>query len=162
MLDRFARSHRDSSRAVEGVELTFDFVLGRAKVSGSVDRLEVDSDGKFFVVDFKTGKAISAKDAAENLQLACYQLAVVLNGFEKKFDDPQISGSHLVFLGHEAKSVTTRERPPIVASEVTEHLEEIAEKMSSPVFIAKKNDFCGYCPVKSSCPVHLQGRSVIG
>lgn len=162
MLERFARYHRDSSRAVEGVELKFEFVLGRAKVSGSVDRLEVDSDGKFFVVDFKTGKAISAKDAAENLQLACYQLAVVLNGFEKKFEDPQVSGSHLVFLGHEAKSVTTRERPPIVASEVTEHLEEIAEKMSSPVFIAKKNDFCGYCPVKSSCPVHLQGRSVIG
>jgi RecB family exonuclease len=147
---------------VEGVELTVEFELGRAKVRGSVDRLEVDGDGKFFVVDFKTGKAIGKKEAAENLQLACYQLAVVLNGFEKKFETPEVSGSHLVFLGHDTKEVATRERPPIVVEDVTTHLGSIAEQMAAPTFIAKKNDFCSYCPVKSSCPVHLQGRSVIG
>jgi RecB family exonuclease len=162
MLERFAQYHRTSTRSVEGVELDFTFKLGRATVRGSVDRLEVDSDGKFFVVDFKTGKAIGKKEAAENLQLACYQLAVVLNGFEKKFESPALSGSHLVFLGHETKEVATRERPPIDVTEVSTHLEVIADQMSSPVFIAKKNDFCSFCPVKSSCPVHLQGRSVIG
>jgi superfamily I DNA/RNA helicase/RecB family exonuclease len=162
MLERFAQYHRTSTRSVEGVELDFTFKLGKATVRGSVDRLEVDSDGKFYVVDFKTGKAIGKKEAAENLQLACYQLAVVLNGFEKKFDSPAVSGSHLVFLGHETKEVATRERPPIDVTEVSTHLEVIADQMSSPVFIAKKNDFCSFCPVKSSCPVHLQGRSVIG
>ena len=162
MLERFAQYHRTSTRSVEGVELDFTFKLGRATVRGSVDRLEVDSDGKFYVVDFKTGKAIGKKEAAENLQLACYQLAVVLNGFEKKFDSPAVSGSHLVFLGHETKEVATRERPPINVAEVSTHLEAIADQMASPVFIAKKNDFCSFCPVKSSCPVHLQGRSVIG
>ena len=162
MLERFAQYHRTSTRSVEGVELDFTFKLGKATVRGSVDRLEVDSDGKFYVVDFKTGKAISKKEAAENLQLACYQLAVVLNGFEKKFETPAVSGSHLVFLGHETKEVATRERPPIDVREVSTHLEAIADQMSSPVFIAKKNDFCSFCPVKSSCPVHLQGRSVIG
>ena len=162
MLQRFAQYHRTSTRDVEGVELTFEFELGRAKVRGSVDRLEVDGGGKFFVVDFKTGKAIGKKEAAENLQLACYQLAVVLNGFEKKFESPEVSGSHLVFLGHDTKDVATRERPPIVVDDVTAHIESIALQMASPTFIAKKNDFCSYCPVKSSCPVHLQGRSVIG
>ncbi len=162
MLERFAQYHRTSTRSVEGVELDFTFKLGKATVRGSVDRLEVDSDGKFYVVDFKTGKAIGKKEAAENLQLACYQLAVVLNGFEKKFESPAVSGSHLVFLGHETKEVATRERPPIDVAEVSTHLEAIADQMSSPVFIAKKNDFCSFCPVKSSCPVHLQGRSVIG
>jgi superfamily I DNA/RNA helicase/RecB family exonuclease len=162
MLERFAQYHRTSTREVEGVELDFTFNLGRATVRGSVDRLEVDSDGKFYVVDFKTGKAIGKKEAAENLQLACYQLAVVLNGFEKKFDSPAVSGSHLVFLGHDTKDVATRERAPINIAEVSTHLESIADQMASPVFIAKKNDFCSFCPVKSSCPVHLQGRSVIG
>ena len=162
MLERFAQYHRTSTRSVEGVELDFTFKLGRATVRGSVDRLEVDSDGKFYVVDFKTGKAIGKKEAAENLQLACYQLAVVLNGFEKKFDSPAVSGSHLVFLGHDTKDVATRERLPIDVTEVRTHLETIADQMASPVFIAKKNDFCSFCPVKSSCPVHLQGRSVIG
>jgi RecB family exonuclease len=163
MLERFAQYHRTSTREVEGVELKFEFELGRAKVRGSVDRLEVDGDGKYFVVDFKTGKAIGKKEAAENLQLACYQLAVVLNGFEKRdFSSPEISGSHLVFLGHDTKDVATRERPPIVVESVTTHIGSLADQMAAPTFIAKKNDFCSYCPVKSSCPVHLQGRSVIG
>jgi RecB family exonuclease len=162
MLQRFAQYHRESTRAVEGVEMTFEFNLGSAKVKGSVDRLEVDSSGKYFVVDFKTGKAITKKEAAENLQLACYQLAVVLNAFEKKFENPAISGSHLVFLGHDTKEVATREHPPIVVEEVTTHLEEIALGMGAQVFYAKKNEFCGFCPVKSSCPLHLEGRSVIG
>lgn len=170
MLERFAQYHRTNSREISGVELTFEFELGNAKIRGSVDRLEVDSEGKYFVVDFKTGKAIGKKEAAENLQLACYQLAVVLNKFEKQLENsalntstgPQVSGSHLVFLGHDTKDVATRERPPITPALITEHLEKIATGMSAPVFVARKNDFCGTCPVKSSCPVHLQGRSVIG
>jgi superfamily I DNA/RNA helicase/RecB family exonuclease len=162
MLERFAQYHRTATREVEGVELSFEFELGTAKVRGSVDRLEVDSDGKFYVVDFKTGKAITKKEAAKNLQLACYQLAVVLNAFEKKFEQPEVSGSHLVFLGHDTKEVATRERAPIDVELVTNNLVEIASAMSAPHFYAKKNDFCGYCPVKSSCPLHLEGRSVIG
>jgi superfamily I DNA/RNA helicase/RecB family exonuclease len=162
LLERFAQYHREFKRDVEGVELTFEFELGRAKVRGSVDRLEVDSDGKYFVVDFKTGKAITKEKAESNLQLACYQLAVVLNAFEKKFDSPEVSGSHLVFLGHDTQKIAALARPPIVVEEITSNIEEIATGMSAPTFIAKKNTFCGTCPVKSSCPVHLEGRSVIG
>jgi superfamily I DNA/RNA helicase/RecB family exonuclease len=162
MLERFAQYHRDSSNVVEGVELTFEFTLGRAKVRGSVDRLEVDSEGKYFVVDFKTGKAISEKDAEANLQLACYQLAVVLNAFEKKFDEPEISGSHLVFLGHDTIKIATRERTPIEVPEVQDEIEKIAISMAASTFIARENEFCGMCPVKTSCPVHLEGRTVIG
>lgn len=162
MLERFARYHRESTREVEGVELTFEFNLGRSRVRGSVDRLEVNSDGTFYVVDFKTGKAIGHKEAADNLQLACYQLAVVLNGFTKKFDNPEVAGSHLVYLGHDTEKIATRERPAIVVEEVKDRIEKIADQIAQPVFIAKKNELCGFCPVKSSCPVHLQGRSVIG
>jgi superfamily I DNA/RNA helicase/RecB family exonuclease len=162
MLERFAQYHRTNSNVVAGVELKFEFQLGRAKVRGSVDRLEVDSDGKYFVVDFKTGKAIGYKEAEENLQLACYQMAVVLNQFEKKFEDPQVSGSHLVYLGHDTKDVATRPRSPINPEEVEAHLSQIADQISQPTFAAKKNEFCGTCPVKSSCPLHLEGRSVIG
>jgi RecB family exonuclease len=162
MLQRFAQYHRENPNVVEGVEMKFDFTLGRAKVRGSVDRLEVDSDGKFFVVDFKTGKATGHDAASENIQLACYQLAVILNAFEKKFDNPQVSGSHLVFLGHETKEIATRERAPIVVDEISIHLQSVAQKMSTPVFIARENDFCGNCPVRPSCPLHLEGRTVIG
>ena len=162
MLARFAKYHRESSNAVEGVELTFEFTLGRAKVRGSIDRLEVDSDGKYFVVDFKTGKAITKKEAQENLQLACYQLAVVLNSFEKKFDEPEVSGSHLVFLGHETEKIAALARDPIDVPQVQDKLEAIAISMAASSFIARENEFCGMCPVKTSCPVHFEGKSVIG
>jgi superfamily I DNA/RNA helicase len=162
MLERFAKYHRESSNAVEGVELSFEFTLGRAKVRGSIDRLEVDSEGKFFVVDFKTGKAITKKEAQENLQLACYQLAVVLNSFEKKFNDPEISGSHLVFLGHETDKIAALKRDPIDVPQVQDKLEAIAISMAASTFIARENEFCGMCPVKTSCPLHLEGKTVIG
>ena len=162
MLQRFAQYHRENSNLVEGVEMKFNFTLGRAKVRGSVDRLEIDSNGKYFVVDFKTGKATGHDDAKENIQLACYQMAVILNAFEKKFENPEVSGSHLVFLGHETKEIATRERPPIIVEDVSAHLESVAQKMSSPVFIARENDFCATCPVRPSCPLHLEGRTVIG
>jgi RecB family exonuclease len=162
MLERFAQYHRENPNVVEGVELEFNFTVGRAKVRGSVDRLEVDSDGKYFVVDFKTGEATGYKEARENIQLACYQMAVILNAFDKKFDNPEVSGSHLVFLGHGTKEIATRERAPIVIEDISEHLESVAEKMSSTTFIARKNEYCGSCPVRPSCPLHLEGRTVIG
>lgn len=166
MLERFAQYHRNCTREVSGVELTFEFQLGRAKVRGSIDRLEVDQDGRYFVVDFKTGKAISKSEAAENLQLACYQLAVILNKFNESLphagDSPEIAGSHLVYLGHTTKDVTTRDRGPIMVPEIINRLEGIAQEIARPTFIAKKNKFCGTCPVKSSCPLHIEGRTVIG
>lgn len=162
MLERFARYHRESPNTIEGVELKFDFIIGRAKVRGSVDRLEIDSDGKYFVVDFKTGEATGYKEAQENIQLACYQMAVILNAFTKKFESPEVSGSHLVFLGHGTKEIATRERAPIVVEDISQHLESVAQKMSSPTFVARKNDYCTSCPVRPSCPLHLEGRTVIG
>lgn len=162
-LERFTRYHRESSNEVEGVELKFDFEIGNVNVRGSVDRLEIDGDGKYFVVDFKTGKAITEQKARENVQLACYQLAVLLNGFkERNFENPEVSGSHLVFLGHETDKLAILNRDRIVVDEVTAHLQEVASEMAQSTFKARKNDYCSNCALKSSCPLQIEGRTVIG
>jgi hypothetical protein len=44
---------------------------------------------------------------------------------------------------------------------VTSELLKISEQMSSNTFIAKINDRCRSCAVKSSCPIQPQGRGVI-
>ena len=161
MLERFAQYHRESTRTVAGVELTFTINVGRALIKGSVDRIEVDSDGKYYIIDFKTGKnVISKNDAAENLQLACYQLGVILDGFAGKLSGTEVSGSELVFLANKAVKVTTRERAPIDVAQVEGEITAIAEGMGGATFIARKSDLCNRCNLKPSCPLHLEGRAV--
>ena len=161
MLERFAQYHRESSRTVAGVELSFTINVGRALIKGSVDRIEVDSDGKYYIIDFKTGKnVISKNDAAENLQLACYQLGVILDGFAGKLSGTEVSGSELVFLANKAVKVTTRERGPIDVAQIEEEITTIAEGMGGATFIARKSDLCTRCNLKPSCPLHLEGRAV--
>jgi ATP-dependent exoDNAse (exonuclease V) beta subunit len=161
MLKRFAQYHRESKQKIHGVELAFEFTLGKARVVGTVDRLEVTADGKYFVVDFKTGEAMSFKDAQVNLQLACYQLAITFDGFSEKLESAEVGGSHLVFLGHTTDDVAIRPRDPITVETVSDEIAAIVEKMALPVFTAKQNEYCGTCPVRTSCPLRLEGRTVI-
>ena len=166
MLDRFAQYHRDietkTDRTVVGVEMDFQVNFGNVIVKGNADRIEVDSEGKYFVVDFKTGKnPIKHDDALNNLQLACYQLGIIMEGFGEKITGTQTSGSHLVYLAHDTKDVATRVRPVIDADEVRAQLAEIGKGMSASTFKATVNEMCPRCVVRSSCPVQPSGQSVI-
>ena len=166
MLERFAQYHNDietkSDRSVVGVELDFNISFGNVIVKGNADRIEVDSDGKYFVVDFKTGKnPIAHNDALTNLQLACYQLGVIMDGFGEKLKGNQTSGSHLVFLAHDTKEVALRHRPVIDADEVRQQLSIIGAGMVAATFTATVNEMCPRCVVRSSCPVQPAGKSVI-
>jgi ATP-dependent exoDNAse (exonuclease V) beta subunit len=166
MLERFAQYHTDieskSDRSVVGVELDFNISFGNVIVKGNADRIEVDSEGKYFVVDFKTGKnPIGHKEALTNLQLACYQLGVIMDGFGDKLKGNQTSGSHLVFLAHTTKEVALRHRPVIDADEVRQQLSIIGAGMGAATFTATVNEMCPRCVVRSSCPVQPTGKSVI-
>ena len=82
MLEKFVEYHKETKREVKAAELRFDVKLGRARIIGTVDRLEVEADGSLFIIDFKTGNtAISKEEAKKNLQLASYQLGVAEGGF---------------------------------------------------------------------------------
>jgi ATP-dependent exoDNAse (exonuclease V) beta subunit len=166
MLERFSIFHSkslaDNNRTVSGVEKSFEITVGRALIRGNVDRIEVDSDGKHYIIDFKTGKKeISGDEAKTNLQLACYQLGVVLDGFEEKLKSTQVSGAQLVYLASKNKSYSTREQDALVDVEATTAiLEEIAVGMGDATFTARKNDMCKQCKVKPSCPLYLEGKAV--
>lgn len=162
MLERFSRYHESTTRDVVGAELNFKIEVGRAQIRGSVDRIEVDADGNHYVIDFKTGKTqITAEKARENLQLACYQLAVALNGFEKNLTTTLSSGAELVYLAKDSVKVTTRQQYKIDESEVRAKLETIAEGMGADTFQARVNTMCENCVVKACCPIKIEGRTVI-
>jgi RecB family exonuclease len=76
-----AAMHKEG-RALVGVELDVAVEVGRARVTGRVDRLERTPDGALRIVDLKTGKSSpSVKDVETNPQLGVYQVAVEAGAF---------------------------------------------------------------------------------
>ena len=159
MLEKFVEYHKETKREIKGAELKFDVKLGRARIIGTVDRLEVEADGSLFIIDFKTGiTAISKEDAKKNLQLASYQLGVAEGGFAA---GTKSSGAELVYLGTDSAGPSIRPQYAIDLEETKATIETIGEGMGAATFFATVNKRCKGCPVRKSCPVQSDGRAVI-
>ena len=163
MLGKFFKWNLENKNTLVGVEERFEFTLGTAIVSGSIDRIELTAENKYYIVDLKTGAtAISHENARENKQLQSYQLAVVNDGFKNKLDHQEVSGAELIFVGDfKAKEAKPRQQEKIDSKAVTDELIQISVGMSDKTFTATINERCRSCAVKSSCPIQPQGRSVI-
>ncbi len=159
MLEKFVAYHSKTTRTVVDAEMRFDISLGRARIKGSVDRLEVEADGRLFIIDLKTGSsAISVKDAKENLQLASYQVGIAEGGFTQ---GTVSAGAELVYLGTDAAGATIRSQHTVDVEATKTKLNEIADGMGAATFFATINKRCKGCPVRKSCPVQSDGRTVI-
>ena len=162
MISRFMKYHIEHKRDVVGVELKFDVTVGKARIIGTVDRLEVDSAGNLFVIDFKTSNdPITYEKVKENLQLKSYQIAVTEGGFKAHHASTTSSGAALVYLGHDIQKISSREQASIDIQSAREQIEGIAQSMGAAQFVAATNKRCKECPVKSSCPIKAEGRTVI-
>ncbi|MEI8222371.1 MAG: ATP-dependent DNA helicase [Actinomycetes bacterium] len=161
MLKRFFDWHRENEREIVAVEEKFKIEIGRAILSGSVDRLE--SDGKsLHVVDLKTGAtAISPADALEHKQLAAYQLAVMEGGFAAVSDIKESGGAQLLFVAGDRADAALRTQPTVDRDAVAAEIESAADGMSANQFTATLNKNCRTCSVKLICPLQANGRSVI-
>ena len=137
MLEKFVAYHSKTTRTVVDAEMRFDISLGRARIKGSVDRLEVEADGSLFIIDFKTGSSvISVKEAKENLQLASYQVGIAEGGFTQG----RISaGAELVYLGTDAAKATIRSQQTVDVEATKTKLNEIADGMGAATFFATIN-----------------------
>ncbi|HEX7404837.1 MAG TPA: ATP-dependent DNA helicase [Candidatus Nanopelagicaceae bacterium] len=162
MLHKFVKYHSNSLNQVIGVEAEFQVVIGRAKIRGSVDRLEVTVDGDLFIVDFKTGSnPISKTDAITNKQMQAYQLAITEGGFANLHASRTSAGAELVYLGYTSVDATVRSQPPVETDVVKGEIESIAAGMSGNDFFATINKRCNFCHVRSSCPIQSDGRAVM-
>lgn len=169
MLETFVRWRADSRRELTevGTELDVDGELiapgddgPGVRVRGRLDRLERDEAGRLVVVDLKTGKSpVSKDDAQRHAQLAMYQLAVAA-GLLRDGDEP--GGGRLVYLGKAgAAGATEREQDPMTPESRTEWLGTVgsaAAATAGPEFLARVNDGCANCPVRSACPAQSNGE----
>ncbi|MFE3541716.1 ATP-dependent helicase [Nocardia sp. NPDC059177] len=158
-----------------GVEVPVDCVLparaegGRAvRIRGRIDRLERDAQGRFVIVDVKTGKTpVSAKDVAEHAQLATYQVAAAHGALDEDTETvtAEPGGARLVYVAkpHNKSGATERAQDALDGEGLDKWrttIHDAADATRGPGYLAVRNDGCRHCPVAGSCPVQDTGRQV--
>jgi RecB family exonuclease len=151
------------------VEQALKVRVGQVEITGRVDRLESDDQGRAVVVDLKTGGSAPREDElGRHPQLGVYQLAVLLGAFEH-FGLTEPGGAELVQVGKAAGSgLTARAKVQRQAalgddpepSWAKDLVDTVAAGMAGPLFQATLNPGCRTCPVTSCCPIHPEGEQV--
>jgi superfamily I DNA/RNA helicase/RecB family exonuclease len=162
---QYLRKFDAEGAKVIGREVNFEFELGRAKVRGQVDRLELYPDGRVMIVDLKTGATnITGEDARKHSQLGLYQLAFENGAFtELEGVDPNASlaGAKLLLVGTGDKPV---ERAQPSFDEEPESKQEfhrlieaasVGMSMTDRVFVAQIDSHCTNSNEFGSCQIHL-------
>lgn len=179
-LERFLKWHVDSNGARPGrtpvaSEHDFDVTLEagsyEVRIRGSMDRVETDTEGRAYVVDFKTGKhAPSAAEVAHHPQLAVYQLAVREGAVDDAFDGarPEPGGAELVQLRQGAAKKNGGETLPKVQAQeplsgewVGDLLATAAGKVLDERFSPTTGQHCTHCAFRASCSARAEGRHVV-
>jgi DNA helicase II / ATP-dependent DNA helicase PcrA len=73
-LERYWRLDRESDAEPVWFERSFAFKLGPHLLRGRVDRVDRHADGSYELIDYKTGKAKTAEELREDVQLSLYQM----------------------------------------------------------------------------------------
>jgi superfamily I DNA/RNA helicase/RecB family exonuclease len=166
MVRKFLDWHAANPRELLAVEQSLRVRVGQVEITGRVDRLEQDGQGRGVIVDLKTGSSSPRDDELDrHPQLGVYQLAVLLGAFER-LGVTAPGGAELVQLGKAGFKATAKvqrqhalpdDPDPAWAKDL---VEAVAAGMAGPVFLARVNPGCRTCPVSSCCPVHPDGGQV--
>jgi superfamily I DNA/RNA helicase/RecB family exonuclease len=96
-----------------GAEHRFQLEIDRARVNGSIDRVERSPDGSIVIVDLKTGRPITNQAVInENAQLGIYQLAYaqgVLDEYLDELGPHHPGGAKLLYVREGIRSKLYRE-----------------------------------------------------
>ncbi|MEU4465105.1 ATP-dependent DNA helicase [Streptomyces sp. NPDC024017] len=176
-LERFLQWHvmNRTGRTPVASEHDFDVTLEagdyQVRIRGQMDRVEVDGDGRAYVVDFKTGKqAPSSKEVERHPQLAVYQLAVREGAVDEAFDGvrPEPGGAELVHLRQGAAKRDGGESLPKVQAQeplegewVGDLLATAAGKVLDERFTPTAGQHCTHCAFRASCSARQEGRHVV-
>ncbi|MFF1349639.1 ATP-dependent helicase [Streptomyces sp. NPDC058322] len=176
-LERFLRWHvmDRTARTPAASEHDFDVTLGageyQVRIRGSMDRVEQDTEGRAYVVDFKTGKQSPTKDeVARHPQLAVYQLAVREGAVDDVFDGrrPDPGGAELVQLRQPAPKKEggdalpkVQAQEPLAGEWVSDLLATAAGRVLDERFTPTTGQHCTHCAFRASCSAQPEGRHIL-
>lgn len=156
VLRRYHQRVRDTYRPAAETEKWFEVPIGdHATVVGSIDRIDVDDDGNYHVVDYKTGKLRDRQQVRRSLQLSIYALAC-----EHLFGVLPASVSlDFVVPGTEV-------RVPLEELDLDgarQAVDQTAQAIIDQEFAPTPNRLCDWCDHRSLCPAwEGSGPDVLG
>lgn len=169
--------HQDRGRRTLGAEIDYAVNVEVATpagdprvigLRGSFDRVELDSRGRAWVSDFKTGKRQpSAAEVERHPQLGTYQLAVRAGALDHLLDrQPELGGAELVQLRKEAAGGGPAVQgqvalPDAQPSWVEQKLGAAAALVAAEQFHPLVGDACRTCAFTVCCPAHVEGGQVL-
>ena len=166
MVRKFLDWHESNPRDLLATEQALRVRVGQVEITGRVDRLERDAQGRGVIVDLKTGSSAPREDELDrHPQLGVYQLAVLLGAFER-LGVTEPGGAELVQVGKAGLAARARVQRQRALSDdpapgwAKDLVDAVATGMAGPVFHARVNPGCRTCPVSSCCPVHPDGTQV--
>ena len=122
-----------------GGETAFEFPVGRALATGTIDRVERDPGGRVRVIDLKTGSTRpSAAETLRHAQLGVYQLAVRAGVVDGVDPEAASGGAALLFVRPKNRDpytlLTQRPLDDDAAAEFRSRLAAAAEGMAAGEF----------------------------
>ncbi|WP_240607341.1 ATP-dependent helicase [Cryobacterium aureum] len=143
-------------------EGTFKLEVNGAMLSGTIDRVERQFDGRAVIVDLKTGKGDATSDlgVAEHPQLGAYQLAFQEGVIDGVSGDMDLAGARLVIVS--SGTVKQNYRNPTQPAFTPEQLDAFRERvgadaagMGGATFIAEITSHCLDPRSHGSCRIHV-------
>ncbi|TFD67017.1 ATP-dependent DNA helicase [Cryobacterium sp. Hb1] len=143
-------------------EGTFQLEVSGAVLSGTIDRVERQADGRAVIVDLKTGKGDATSDVgvAEHPQLGAYQLAFQEGVIEGVSGDMALAGARLVIIssGTVKQNYRNPTQPTFTPEQVDAFRTRVSDDaagMGGSTFIAEITAHCLDPRSHGSCRIHI-------
>ena len=144
-LESYWRRDRESDSEAVWFERSFAFKIGPHLLRGRVDRVDRHPDGSFELIDYKTGKAKTADELREDVQLSLYQM-----GARESWRLETSAQSYFYVLTGEKVPV---EHSPEELERVKATVAEIADGIMKQEFEPKpSHEVCSFCDYRIICP----------
>lgn len=139
-------------------------------LTGTIDRVEIDADGRATVIDLKTSSSPPTQAKVDaNVQLAFYQW-LLSQSMLSADEEVELAGAALLLLRGKPSNraeVARLDQPPLGSDDavvaIDELIDEAAAAVASEVFPARPSaEACKFCVFRAACPARYEGRGVHG
>ncbi|MGO8785951.1 MAG: ATP-dependent helicase [Terriglobia bacterium] len=142
----FVTRHEAVTTLPLAAEASFALDLGDVVLEGRIDQINPLTDRSVELIDYKTGRPPSQKDADKSLQLSVYALAAR--------DQMHLNPTRLTFYSLTNNEPVRTVRTPKNLDLVVSEIRDVAAQIRKQSFPPKPGFACKYCDYVLICPAH--------